>query len=143
MKEAAVQAESTSDGITDINITPLVDVALVLVIIFMVTMPFLMEKAMKVKSSSEQATAVSSINDPILVELTQDAITIDGRGVTLEELAPALAKLMRERGVSAVAVSAEPGTTHGRVVQVLDNAISSGAQDLNLLQPKEGSRGNL
>lgn len=133
-----MQAEQSSDSaITGINITPLVDVALVLVIIFMVTMPFLMEKAMKVKSSDQKATEVSSVNDPILVEIAPDAITIEGRRVKMEELGPSLAVLLKERGVSAVAVSAQTSVLHGRVVQVLDNVMGSGATDLNLLEPKE------
>lgn len=136
-----MQAEQAGgdDAITAINITPLVDVALVLVIIFMVTMPFLMEKNMKVKSSDQKATEVSSVNDPVLVEVSASQILVEGRQVKAEELSASLAALFKERGVSAVAVSAQPDVLHGRVVQVLDNVMGSGATEMNILEPKEKS----
>jgi biopolymer transport protein TolR len=128
---------SHDEPITEINITPLVDVSLVLVIIFMVTMPFLMEKAMRVSASADKVVAVSSVKEPILVEIRGENVIVEGRQVALPELASRLQGLIKERQNGAVAVSAERGISHGRVVQVLDEAAASGATELNLLDPRE------
>lgn len=130
---------SEDEPITSINITPLVDVSLVLVIIFMVTMPVLVERSLKIKASSDHVVKVSSINDPILVEISGAGVTVENRRFALAELAPALQKMIKERSNSRVAVSADRGIPHGRIVDVLDQVVESGAQELNLLQPRKGS----
>ena len=128
---------SHDEPITDINIPPLVDVSLVLVIIFMVTMPFLMEKAMRVSASADKLVAVSSVKEPILVEIRGEKVLLEGRQVELSDLAGRLQELIKERQQGAVAVSADRGIAHGRVVEVLDQAAASGATELNLLDPRE------
>ena len=135
-----MQAGNQDEAITSINITPLVDVALVLVIIFMITMPYLMEKALKIRSSAEKVVQVSSIKDPILVEMTSRGIQVEGKMVAVDQLAGTLAGIIKQRGIDAVAVSAEPQIKHGLVVEVLDQVMESGAQDLDLLDPADKQR---
>lgn len=138
-----MQANSSSeDPITAINITPLVDVALVLVIIFMITLPYLMEKAMKVNSSSDKVVAVSSITEPILVEINERGIEVEGKSVPLQQLSGVLRDMIMKRKISAVAVLAQRKVAHGRVIEVLDNAIAAGAQELNMLESLEGKNGS-
>ncbi len=138
-----MQASSSSseEPITAINITPLVDVSLVLVIIFMITMPFLIEKGMKIKSSAEKITQVSSVNEPVLVEVTEDKLIVEGRSVTAEEMEGLLKKIMDKRRIFTVAVSAKPAVTHGKIIDALDHIMASGAQDLDLLDPEEAGGG--
>lgn len=130
-----------AEPITSINITPLVDVSLVLVIIFMVTMPFLVERGLNVKHSMENVVKTSSASEPILVEITIKGISIEGRETPVKELAASLSKLIKERGNNRVAVSADRDVPHGRVVEILDEVSESGAGELNLLQPKEVAHG--
>ena len=138
-----MQANSTAgeDPISSINVTPLVDVALVLVIVFMITLPCLMEQSMKVQNSSEKVVPLSSANNPILVELSKSDITVEGKKVPLRELSATLRGLIARRGVSRVALAADRAVAHGRVVEVLDEAMSSGAKDVNILEPKEEIHG--
>jgi biopolymer transport protein TolR len=131
-----------AEPITSINITPLVDVSLVLVIIFMVTMPFLVERGLKVKHSLESVVKTSSVSEPILVEITAAGLSIEGRETPQPELAAALAKLIKERGNNRVAVTADRNVPHGRVVEILDAVSESGAGELNLLQPKPKEEAN-
>ena len=132
-------SRADAEPITAINITPLVDVSLVLVIIFMVTMPFLVEKSLKIKASSEHVVKTSSITEPILVEISDTGVTVESRRLSLAELAPALARIIKERSNSRVAVSADRRVPHGRIVDVLDQVVESGALELNLLQPRKDS----
>lgn len=124
------------EPITVINVTPLVDVTLVLVIIFMITMPFLVERALRIRSSDEKVVPVSSVNDPILVELTSRGIRLESQSVSLKDLADDLRKIMKRRGMSSVAVAADSSATHGQVVQILDRVMEAGATNLDLLEPR-------
>lgn len=137
-----MQAGSDSDDpITAINVTPLVDVSLVLVIVFMITMPFLVEKGMKIKSSEQKAVQVSSVTEPILVEISNKVITVESREVSLETLAGVLTKTMVDRNVYTVSVAPSLKTLHGEIIAVLDRVITAGAQDLSLVDPGEAGNG--
>ncbi|HAH31674.1 MAG TPA: hypothetical protein DCL44_05105 [Elusimicrobia bacterium] len=132
--QAGSQAE---DPITAINVTPLVDVSLVLVIVFMITMPFLVEKGMKIKSSEQKIVQASSVDEAILVEISNKVITLEGKEIAPEALAGILKKTMDDRNVYSVSVAPSPKTLHGDIIAVLDSVITSGAQDLNLIGPGE------
>jgi biopolymer transport protein ExbD len=127
------------EPITSINITPLVDVSLVLVIIFMLTMPFLMEWVMKVTPSRRGPAGPDGATKPILVEMDRTGLRVEGRPTSLRELAPRVKLLTRRRGASAVALSAERDIPHGEVVAVLDRIADAGVADLDLLQTPEGT----
>src|SRR5437868_711496 len=122
------------EPITSINVTPLVDVSLVLVIVFMVTMPFLMERALKIKSADQPVVQASSMEDPILVEFGARGLTVEGRGVALRELGPMVKRLAAERHVNRAALKSEARMPHGRVVEVLDALGDSGA-DVSMVDP--------
>ena len=131
-----MQAGSQSeDPITAINVTPLVDVSLVLVIVFMITMPFLVEKGMKIKASEQKIVQTSSVNEPILVEISGKDITVEGKATDAKVLTAVLARSMAERGVYAVSVAPSLATLHGEIISVLDRVMEAGAQDLNLIDP--------
>lgn len=136
-----MQASNPSEDspITAINITPLVDVSLVLVMIFMITMPFLMEKSLKVGSSDAKVVPVGSATEPVLVEVSPRDIRVEGRSVPAARLEATLRRFLGERRGAGVAVQADRKTSHGRVVEVLDLAAASGAQELDLLEPEGGS----
>ena len=127
---------SPDEPITSINITPLVDVSLVLVIVFMITMPFLVEKSMKIKPSETKVVQVSPASEPILVEVSGKGVSVEGRSVKLDELAGTLKKIRVERNVSAVSISAGENVLHGEVIKVLDEVMVSGTQEVNLLDPE-------
>lgn len=135
-----MRADQSEDSlICSINIAPLVDVSLVLVIIFMITMPFVLEKSLRVSHSQEQIVEVSSVTEPILVEISLKGIRVEGKNIPDAELQNVLRRLFTTRNVSAVAVSAVRRISHGRVVQVLDQALGAGAKELNLLEPPVGN----
>jgi biopolymer transport protein ExbD len=127
------------DPITSINITPLVDVSLVLVIIFMLTMPFLMEKSLRINPAVRSEEPPATGDQPILVEIGKAGVRIEGQLTPLIEITPALKRVIKERGVSAVAVGASGELSHGEVVAVMDKIIDSGVSDLNLLPPSEAA----
>jgi biopolymer transport protein TolR len=112
--------------ITEINVTPLVDIMLVLLIIFMVTTTVVVRDAIEVKLP-EAATG-----EPRKVTLI--AIIVDERGrmamngqEVQESGVRSFIRKQRQRGASLEAViAADKGVAHGRVVRVIDLLRSEG-----------------
>jgi len=118
-------AGGTSDGddetIAAINITPLVDVVLVLLVIFMVTANLIVNKGMKVQlpeaSTAEALPEERTLNVTILQDGT---IQLDGQVVTLEVL-QSTGRTHKERGDKVIVMlGADKNAKYDHVVRVMD-----------------------
>ena len=125
-------------GITDINLTPLVDVCLVLVIIFMAVAPFALKTGINVlRSKSGAAQGKASVSENVMVKLTKDGkITVNGKAIdngptTLLDMIAGSLELSKDR---MVIVSADGGNRVGEVVSVLDISKQAGAIKLAVMQ---------
>ncbi|MFO0662744.1 MAG: biopolymer transporter ExbD [Polyangiaceae bacterium] len=114
-------AQDSEDGINGINVTPLVDVALVLLIIFMVTAKLITQQSIpldlpKTVNGSDQVQTVFS------VVLAADGTTlVDSRAVTGDDAILSMAKKALEGNKELRAViKADNAVPHGRVIHVLD-----------------------
>jgi biopolymer transport protein ExbD len=129
-------AGGTGDYKSDINITPLVDVVLVLLIIFMVITPLLqMGYDVKVppKATVDQP---QSTMDQLIVSLTaQNRIFLNKSEVTPAQLTQQLGDVLKNRASNnrTVFFSAEDGTTYGDCVRVMDLVRTSGASNLGIV----------
>ena len=130
----------TSDGadepITAINVTPLVDVCLVLVIIFMAVAPFALTVGIKVlESRAKTAEGKASAEENVQIKLTVDGkITINGRAVDPLLLQPEIVKAVAASKDKMVIVTADDANRVGQVVEVLDAAQQAGALKLAILK---------
>ncbi|MBI3296859.1 MAG: biopolymer transporter ExbD [Elusimicrobia bacterium] len=119
--------------ITEMNLIPLIDVSLILVIIFMVLTPVLVQHQLTVRLPAS-AQGVPGDNDAT-VSLQIDArgnITLDGRPVRLEALESELALKVGKAARKTVLVQADKSVAVQRVVQVLDVAKKLGVGKLGL-----------
>jgi biopolymer transport protein ExbD len=117
----AASSNNDDDGlIAGINVTPLVDVTLVLLIIFMVTAKILVSQGMLM--DLPKAASGESIQTIFSVELAADGRTrVDSEPVKDDEAVSALAKAARGRNKDLRAViRADSKVEHGRVIHVLD-----------------------
>jgi biopolymer transport protein ExbD len=112
--------------ISGINVTPLVDVTLVLLIIFMVTAKIIVSQGMPM--DLPQSASGEDIQTVFSVELTQDGKTrVDSRFVDNDELIGRLAKEAKAKTKDLRAViRADKKVEHGRVIHVLDLLKQSG-----------------
>jgi len=119
---------------SDINVTPFVDVMLVLLIIFMVTAPMMMQG---VDVALPEATA-----EPLLTqEQDQLLITIDNQGrvfindiqVSAEELNTKLKKILSGRSDRQVYLKADKDIAYGKVVRVMSEIKMSGIEKLGMV----------
>ena len=119
----AMTMSGAGDYKSDINITPLVDIVLVLLIIFMVITPLLqMGYDVKVPPKATVDQPQSSI-DQLIVSLTsQNKIFLNKQEVTPQQLAQQLGDILKNRssGNKTVFFSADDGTTYGSCVKVMD-----------------------
>jgi len=127
------QGEAQGGGIfSDINITPLTDIFLVLLIIFMVTTTFIAEAGgqnggIKVQlPRGGQADAVKEVHDLAVAVLGDGRVVVGGKVVDEEQLKAVLARTHGENADTLVLIQADEGVAHGRVVGVMDLARRAG-----------------
>ena len=131
-----MSSSSSEEPITDINLTPLVDVSLVLVIIFMAVAPFALQAGIKVLQSKANAQVGKvSASESVQVKLTKDgALTLNGKAVEREAYPEAVAKALEKSADKFVIVKADTENKVGQVVGLLDDAKQAGALKMALMR---------
>jgi biopolymer transport protein TolR len=118
----------------EINVTPLVDVMLVLLIIFMVTAPMLMQGLDVSLPQAEGKSFEVASNNPAKVTIAQSgAVYVDGTPVGSSDLELSLGPMLRTRGIKRALLEADEGVPYGRVVAVLDVMNRAGVEQLGMV----------
>jgi biopolymer transport protein ExbD len=119
--------------VAEINVTPLVDVMLVLLIVFMVTAPLLVPQSLSVKLPK-----TDSVQSPVDRELSKVVITADGAlevdGKTISD--PDMKKLLISKSSEPkfqLQIEADEGLKYGRLAQVMAMAQSAGVGKLSFV----------
>jgi biopolymer transport protein ExbD len=132
----AASNQKADEPICEINVTPLVDVCLVLVIIFMAVAPMALKSGIKVLESK---TGVSegkvSADENVAIKLAEDgSIQINGKAVAPEELQTRIAQALQASKDKMVTVAADDKNHVGQVVAVMDTAKQAGAVKIAILK---------
>jgi len=110
------------EGIVGINVTPLVDVVLVLLIIMMVSATYIVSQALKVELP-RTATADETVNRTFVVTVRQDgSYRFNDKDVSRDVLAANLKEAGQKGKETNLVISADKAATHGSVVDVIDLA---------------------
>jgi biopolymer transport protein TolR len=115
-------------SMSDINITPYIDILLVLLIIFMVIVP-IRQLDLDVKVPQPSNNPQSNAIDPnvIVVSIDESArIAVNGQGTTITGLGPKLLDLYKKRSNKNMFISASPKLIYGDVVKIIDIAKGAG-----------------
>jgi biopolymer transport protein ExbD len=116
----ASQQQNDDDIITAINITPLVDVVLVLLIIFMVTATFIVTPSIKV-DLPKAATGDSTPSSNLSLVLDKDGkLYLNGQPATEDEVKAFIQKEMGEKKQVQAIISADTSVAHGSVIHLID-----------------------
>ncbi len=119
--------------LSEINITPFVDVVLVLLIIFIITAP-LMTAGVPVELPDTSAARVSQPKKPVVITLAADGnLYIRDEQVTGEAFVGRLASLRAEEGDAVVYVRADKKNSYGAVMELLSRVGEGGYQRVSLL----------
>ena|SRR2546428_11744473 len=131
--------EDDYGDMADINVTPLVDVMLVLLIIFMVTAPLLTQGLTVALPTAEGKSFELSSNNPAKIQVTSSgAVYLDGTPAGSTNLEATLGPMLRSRRVKRALLEADKSVPYGRVVAVLDVMNRAGVEQLGMVtQPQE------
>ena len=126
---------------SEINVTPFVDVMLVLLIVFMVAAP-LMVQGVPVNLPKTSATKLAKVQKPMVVTLAPDGSTyIRDEQVPSSQLVSRLAALRAKEGDTVVYVRADRSIPYGDVMEILGRVGETGYQRVSLLsQPSPGGK---
>jgi biopolymer transport protein ExbD/biopolymer transport protein TolR len=127
-----------------INVTPMVDVMLVLLIIFMVITPMLQHGVSVDLAKTDNPTQMPDAEkeDALLVAITKDGKVFFGADqIAPDQLTNKVKDRVAARADKRVYIKADARTRYGNVVEVVDNVRSAGVDELGLLteQRKSGS----
>lgn len=108
------------DVISGINVTPLVDVVLVLLIIFMITAPVIYQSAIKVQLPKAK-TGEEAQKSPLSFSLTKEGTLLwDKEVIDWKTLAQRLSAMGPKTAEQTAVISADQATPHGTVIQLMD-----------------------
>ena len=121
---------------SDINVTPYIDILLVLLIIFMVVTP-IKQRELRVKAPQPPSPVIPAVEPPsgaIVLSVAEDArIEINRIPVDLSSLGSKLREIFSERPNKNMFISASPRLPYGDVVRVIDISKGAGVADIGLL----------
>ena len=121
---------------SNINVTPMVDVMLVLLIIFMVITPMLNNKVNVDLPKAAAAVVMEDANkeDAVVVAVTRDGKTfLGGDQVTLDNLGPKISAKLENKTNKEVFMRADQRANYGKVMDAVDGIRSAGVSQLGLL----------
>jgi biopolymer transport protein TolR len=123
-------------GFRDINVTPLVDVMLVLLVVFMVTAP-LLTTGLRVDLPEVKAANTPVKDARLLVTVTKDERVLFGDQDVTDRVADALKESARVQTERELFIRADKNARYGIVATVVAAARNSGVESLNLLVEPE------
>ncbi len=119
--------------LSEINVTPFVDVMLVLLIVFMVTAP-LLTVSIPIELPRTEAKQSAAETEPLAITIRNDgAIFLQETQVTLDELVPRLRAISNEGYDRAIYIRGDARTQWDTMAQVLANTSSAGFRKLQLV----------
>ena len=121
--------DESDDGINDINITPFVDVVLVLLVIFMVTTPMMIKTAMELKLPKAEKTDDLDQRSMGITILKSGNVMLNGVLISPEDLRVEIKKSLEENPLTQVLLIADKMSTHGMVIEVIDLVKKAGASN--------------
>ncbi|HYD74192.1 MAG TPA: biopolymer transporter ExbD [Candidatus Binatia bacterium] len=127
--------------LSEINVTPFVDVMLVLLIVFMVTAP-LLTVSIPIELPRTEAKQSAAETEPLSITIKQDGtVYLQETTVTVDELVPRLRAISREGYDRAIYIRGDANVNYGLMADVLARVSSGGFTKIQLVtDTREGQR---
>jgi biopolymer transport protein ExbD len=125
---------------TDINVTPFVDIMLVLLIIFMIAAPSLNRAGMKLnlpKAGSAERIKPASMS--IAIQRSGD-VFIDRHSVPRDEIRKLVQEALKKNPSTDVVIATDQNVPHGEVIKVMDEIKSGGINNISLLVDAQATK---
>jgi biopolymer transport protein TolR len=131
----AVDASSSREGttISQINVTPLVDVMLVLLVIFMVTAPII-QQGVQVNLPQTKASAIPGTEEPLIVTVAKDGkIYLNDNVIGLADLGKKLSAIRGLQADKQVYLRADQDVRYGTVMKTIAEIKQAGIEKLGMI----------
>jgi biopolymer transport protein ExbD len=122
------------DVVAEINMIPFIDIALVLLIIFMVMTPFLVKEQIKINLPKTRS-ANTQVDKQRLMQINISAkgeMTVDGDPVTADTIQASIEQHLKDPETQPVVIAADKDVTFEKVVVAMDAAKRAGAKQLGV-----------
>ena len=146
----AQQINDKDDTLNEVNVIPLADLSLVLLIILMVLSPMVSQALIQVAAArataalTKEGLATEKPETPIIISFAPGMLKLNGVSMNSDlELVKHLDEMLPTRRDKSVIVTAAPELTHGQVVGLLDIVKRHGAETLNLVKWDPAAQVNL
>ena len=117
--------------LSDINITPMVDVMLVLLVIFIMAAPLMTQSAVKVKTADSKAASQQAKAPPVVLSVnSQGAYFLGTTPLRDEELLPTLKALAAKDPEAIILIRADKDTPYAKVAQLMQANQSAGLEKM-------------
>ncbi len=126
---------------TEINMVPFTDVVLVLLVIFMVTTPFLFQGAFQVNLPKVAAPNANVPEAITLAVSTAGAVFLNGVETPMTSLESSLSAILKERPTAQVMIEADRNVPHGTIMAVLSKAYAAGVPRLGIAVEQDSNPG--
>lgn len=126
---ASIKNDDEADIISDINITPFIDIMLVLLIIFMMTSSVGFQSGLDINIPSSSSVAKGEEKEGILVSLDINGILfVDGVKSSLKDLKTNISKALTTTNSKLVVFEGDKNSSLEKTLEIIDIAKSAGAQ---------------
>jgi biopolymer transport protein TolR len=128
------QLDDETHALSDINVTPLVDVMLVLLVIFMVTAPLLQQGIDVQLPKSVAQNLPQTPEDPLILSITKSQVYyLNDTPIPRQQLSERLKIILRNRRSKAIYLKADRNLPYGTVVETMDILNRIGVESLGMV----------
>lgn len=118
---------------SEINVTPLVDVMLVLLIIFMVTAP-MMQQGLEIELPETAASGVSTSEEPFVLVISKSKrISVGGQQIPISDLQKRLQAIFEKRPNKQIYIQADKAVDYGFVAETMAEVRAAGITNIGLV----------
>lgn len=135
------RSKKKSSVLSEINVTPFVDVMLVLLVIFMITAP-LLDQGIQINLPKASGGQLQKDSDPVILYIQSDQkLVINSYTIPLQSLNDRLAMLYRNRKDKDIFIKADESLPYGFVSQVISKVKEAGVLKIGLVtvQPQKSN----
>ncbi|MGZ3790098.1 MAG: ExbD/TolR family protein [Bacteriovorax sp.] len=127
--------------VAEINMTPLIDIMLVLLIIFMVTSTAALESGLDIELPKTQITNEKKQDEILIVTLDKEGhVAIQGKKVADAELPAKIASMLKELKTESVILEGDTKAFLGKAVELMDIAKSAGAKNFSIAAEEDPNK---
>ncbi len=125
--------DDDEDIVAEINMTPLIDIMLVLLIIFMVSSTAALESGMDIELPKTTLTNNKQESEILVISLSREGrVAVHGKQVETKDISRSIASTLKELKTDSVILEGDTAANLGRAVEIMDIAKNAGAKNFSI-----------